>query len=344
MGLGVFATKDIPAGTLLFSERPLMWFAVDDTVNSDNWNEVLVPNVEACFSNLSFDDKERFLSMRHPNKDHVNFSSKADAFDYNKYQITPPTGDIVHGMYPLASRFNHSCFHNVFQRCLADGPTARIMECSTIAFVSKGEELTTTYIGDSEYMDSELRKCHFDTCLCNFCVNATPTEKTISDMRRRLLAGLRNLQYSSANEIGGEAGMERLMNSNPKKHEWKRLHTHCGKMSLYCTLAAYIAEAEGLNGLFVSEQWRQAARLLVPAGLTRRHALPITTADQLSTLSTYVRTWTTKYMNKAIAHARRSDAAEARDCEAEKDNIAFQVIIMQNSPLYTGSLGRQAHS
>ncbi|KAJ5214527.1 hypothetical protein N7449_001696 [Penicillium cf. viridicatum] len=104
-GWGAFATKHIDRGSLILSEKPTF-------IIRKSHNEITDYHVTMAFQKLSPSQRAQFLLLRDNGTSY--FTSMNDAFAENSFNIANSDRDEpeAHGLFPLHSRFNHSCIPN----------------------------------------------------------------------------------------------------------------------------------------------------------------------------------------------------------------------------------------
>lgn len=181
-GYGAFATRAIKAGASVCKEYPLM------TINKPS---ILVgeSDIVAAYKRLSPGDKRIFDQSRHDVSHKQGCKCKYGHFSANYFGNSDWESP---QMFPLASRFNHSCQPNtVWLTALSkDYHTLR-----TVKDVEEGEELTFCYSSDFSLMTTHQRQQELEKpkrnfqCACTHC--ALPlAQLAVSDMRRHLLRQL----------------------------------------------------------------------------------------------------------------------------------------------------------
>ncbi|KAF9553766.1 SET domain-containing protein [Agrocybe pediades] len=193
MGMGVFATRDIAAGELIFAERPLLVAPRDI-----GWM-VGMPELRdkytflALANNHQEDGSGPLLGIIRTNGyglDNLFDGPKVNEWDSNVYAAITKVG----------SRINHSCRPNITHQFDLDA--------FCLPFVAKrdipsGEQLSYSYC----YMDqsaadrqAELAPYGF-SCTCPSCVNATPeSDKLRTEYEQRISAAAASVARGVANK------------------------------------------------------------------------------------------------------------------------------------------------
>jgi hypothetical protein len=104
-GWGVFATRQIPRGAIIITEKPLF------VIRKPHWM-IVEGDVHAPFYTLEKREQHQFLCIR--DNAASPFTSMSDTFAENSFAIPHPDGSQikVHGCFVLHSRINHSCLPN----------------------------------------------------------------------------------------------------------------------------------------------------------------------------------------------------------------------------------------
>ena len=183
-GRGWFATEDIPAGTQLISERPLIKL---ETPYSPSMEQA----VWSAFRRLERDERDRFLSLSHNGKPGHDSETVHSIFENNSYEWDEQAGRIYVGVFLHASLINHNCQPNaVFD---IDFVTS-IGQLRSIVDIPQGTEVTINYLDDGEWISTSerqrrlLRGWNFE-CTCAVCSNLE-REQRRRELRTLLLRDL----------------------------------------------------------------------------------------------------------------------------------------------------------
>lgn len=204
-GLGAFATKDIPRGTRLTWEEPLL------VAKAGPNGESLTQNTFKAYQAMSPSKGEAYDQLYYAPRlydiyiTEVQKSTKGLSKDMMecvaRVAATRASNSYGDGVYEFASRFNHSCTPNCNQSDTGDGR----MAIYAVRDVKVGEELTASYADIDQ--PREARQRHLDhygfVCDCSACDLAT-VEGRLSDERRREIWRLRQ----DLNFLQGLSGME----------------------------------------------------------------------------------------------------------------------------------------
>ncbi|KAF2672226.1 SET domain-containing protein [Microthyrium microscopicum] len=162
-GKGIFAKADIPRGTRIIAESPLLTVEVFNSVGKPKSDTRLSRDVLAAYNLLS-GTKRRAYDSLHKYSRNSKIGDKAAVFVANAYED---------GVYWLAARFNHSCIPNV-HHIYNNGKKIRKRTFHALRDIKKGEELTVSYIhsekSDRRARETELENWGF-SCTCAACTN-----------------------------------------------------------------------------------------------------------------------------------------------------------------------------
>lgn len=224
-GIGAFATSAMPAGTSFFKEVPIMVFSKPGSLITE-------AEISRAYNRLSVADKTLFNEARHDKEHPPRCKCKQGTASANSF------GDPPH-VYPIGSRFNHSCDPNV----LMLSPLKGIYQTfRTLRAVAVGEELSFNYSSKLDYLTTAQRGFELDDeafhfkCLCSLCQRPA-AENQASDMRRVLLRYLHFwLRKQDVSEV---EPCPALFHSKPDPKLMKR--------GVYSLLFATVHEAEGIS-------------------------------------------------------------------------------------------------
>lgn len=171
-GWGAFATKRIERGSLILKERALL-------VVKDSSPDVMEVSIFDAFFQLSPDERTQFNLLLNSKQ----FTSLLNMLAENSFSADVPP---AHGLFPLCSRFNHSCIPN------ARSPTARadVTELYATKDIEAGEEIYFCYHPDLKSNTRPERQAYLGfVCNCKACLPGTSFQQ-LSDIRRRMIRGL----------------------------------------------------------------------------------------------------------------------------------------------------------
>ncbi|KAF1981467.1 SET domain-containing protein [Aulographum hederae CBS 113979] len=177
-GKGLLARFDIPKGTRILCEKPLL------TVKSMPSSE-LEPVVAAKLKALPRESQRQFLSL------HNNFKRKHPFSGIVKTNALPcGSSSPVGGIYPNICLINHSCVPNSHNNWNDDTEHETIY---AIRPIKMGEEITIPYGpgGRLEQRQSFLKESFGFTCTCSGCnLISAPDELMVSETRRERIENL----------------------------------------------------------------------------------------------------------------------------------------------------------
>lgn len=252
-GKGVFATRDIKAGTIILKDRPLL--KINKHPDQINEAEVL-----QALHQLPSEDQSKFFTLHEGNRPY-----KSRAFRIYKANVF---GQVYSTcvFFPI-SFLNHSCVPNAElesqsgQECLyATKPIAR------------GEEIYITYNSAHVGMTHAQRagvlgRYYGFRCTCAACTQP-PEERLLSDARRKLLLvlrhGLEGFYAPDLRMIDGVATMDEIAVESPEVIRGARPRPLSKPLShkrrtAFLILCAGLFEAEGLLGAELAALYKKAA-------------------------------------------------------------------------------------
>jgi hypothetical protein len=150
-GLGVFALADIPAGTILLSEGPLVTL-IDTGTRADP--------LDAAVASLTPAQTASFFSLSHYSRN-PNESLNRSIIYSNGYSIMQ---DLATGLFETASRINHSCIPN--SAYMWKESVGRMIFWNRCKLV-EGEEVTVNYGHKRTY----LKRIYGFECDCGGCID-----------------------------------------------------------------------------------------------------------------------------------------------------------------------------
>ncbi|KAF4948913.1 hypothetical protein FGADI_9197 [Fusarium gaditjirri] len=169
-GRGLIAKADIPAGTRILCEKPLL--LAEPMAPAD-----LEAAVAAKLKALSKSKQREFLSL------HNNFPGKFPFGGITRTNALPcGSGSTVGGIYPTICLINHSCLANSHNNWNSEAGHETIHAIRTI---NAGEEITISYDkgGPSSVRRPMLKKSFGFDCTCSLCTLPS-SELQASDNRR----------------------------------------------------------------------------------------------------------------------------------------------------------------
>ncbi|KAF5649496.1 SET domain protein [Fusarium tjaetaba] len=175
-GRGLIAKVDIPAGTRILCEKPLL---VASTTTPGDLEATAAPRLK----DLSKSAQRQFLSL------HNNFPGPDPLSGIIRTNALPcGPGSIVGGVYPTICLINHSCLPNSHQNWNNKAGHETI---HAIRQIKAGEEITISYCegGPSNERRPMLKKAFGFDCACSLC-SLPPSQLQASDYRRELIQQL----------------------------------------------------------------------------------------------------------------------------------------------------------
>jgi len=180
-GLGIVSTRNIPAGTILIREDPIIVHEGGSSKLDDFLKKFINLDASEKFKYMNlYDPEEKSNVVRQdiveklPEIDQSNWVFKIWRIFYaNSILVSEKQGVRAEAVYPTVSRINHSCKANVvFGLDEHDDSKMVITACRDIV---KNEELLLNYIGpilfsDRKERQSELRKGWCFECCCEICL------------------------------------------------------------------------------------------------------------------------------------------------------------------------------
>ncbi|PPR01650.1 LOW QUALITY PROTEIN: hypothetical protein CVT26_013111 [Gymnopilus dilepis] len=228
-GLGVFATRDIEIGEILFSERPLLLAPVTNVgmasafysqalkldrasqtkLGVDEWEKHLRQALDAMLP----EDRAEFMKLANSQKGDEcgplmgiirtnGFAVDDEIHDGDK--LLPSQFNSYTAVTKIGSRVNHSCTPNIFQEF---STSSFSFQFEALSNIKAGEELFLTYIPLGAAVTERramLAKYGF-VCHCTACDNATPE----SDKLRREYEHLEEQYMANINWSGRGSVEER---------------------------------------------------------------------------------------------------------------------------------------
>lgn len=187
-GKGLFATRKLRTGDLIFSERPLI-------VTMSHFTDKTPADLEQCLQVLWMrlpDEQGRALATLHhsPNPP----LPLQDIVSLNGWGFDPHPGAAYHtGIFPTYARCNHSCAPNAMARF---NHTTFAIEVRAVRGVAPGEELLVSYtnvLDNRATRNLALKKNYGFECRCRVCAEPSTTKCAESDARRTSIQSRENL-------------------------------------------------------------------------------------------------------------------------------------------------------
>jgi hypothetical protein len=243
-GWGAFATRRIDRGSLILSENPTF-------VIQRSHTEITDYHVSIAFQQLLPSQKAQFLLLR--DNGSGCFTSMNEAFAENSFNIANSDHDEpeAYGLFPLHSRFNHSCTPN------SKIPTVSGEVISSFATrdIDAGEEINFCYNPDFEGRTRyERHQALRFTCDCVACLPGTPFQQ-LSDMRRRLIRGLQYLTHG-VDLDGQRQSSHAIIFDSTLKFVAETFSITLSSRLIYALLTMFFLEEEGLLDDFMDARLR----------------------------------------------------------------------------------------
>lgn len=222
-GLGLFASRRIPAGNCVISEEPLISLPLKEEGD---------PNVvEAAFHTLSKAKRKRYLQLFDAQKSRMSqvvsiyYSNCYSKDGFTNSSSTSSTaeskdaqGDGGSCIGIVSSRINHSCLPNLSFNYLTPSPThpKGLMQFYAIKNISRGKELLSSYDKSvSELRDRRQQKhmlYYGFTCICDACIPKSSFWERSDDRRRDISNCLKTVslaerQFEEARQQGRHVGI-----------------------------------------------------------------------------------------------------------------------------------------
>ena len=171
-GFGVEALRDLQAGEILLTEKPLI--VVEAGIKDENisWREK-VQYLQRKVSNLPKKKQKMFMSLHDCKQEDGKGKSISGIFRTNNFALGPDPRHADHGVFHLSSRLNHSCFPNC--ETVWNQETG-VQSVIVIRETLRGEELTLCYLNeDDRYSDVDKRRHKLEQygffCTCKACLD-----------------------------------------------------------------------------------------------------------------------------------------------------------------------------
>ncbi|BGP10671.1 hypothetical protein JCM10049v2_006563 [Rhodotorula toruloides] len=175
--LGLFATRPLEPGTLLFSEPPLL--------TCSSWRDL-----RATLSCSTDETRTAFWSLANAFPDEAE--AEKGIFDTNAFALDTHGGK--YGLFRLTSRINHSCAPNVKTSFVASRGR---MEVRVVRRVEEGEEVRSSYLPPGELVRpgkderrERLEKGWGFECACEACQREGGEEEALRAELRTILDSL----------------------------------------------------------------------------------------------------------------------------------------------------------
>ncbi|KAF8257880.1 hypothetical protein EI94DRAFT_1756476, partial [Lactarius quietus] len=245
-GKGAFASKDIQRGDLILSEKPIFSIANDAPLRLKHIF------IEAAVQSLSPVHLDEFLSLQNSHAGCPCCPNLLEGiYQTNAHNISEETSEDA-GVFPKASRFNHSCSPNAK---FTFNPNTGELRIYALGPVPRGEEIFTAYINGPHLYgkprrlrQAVLREVYHFTCACSVC-SLSKAESKKSDARRikidKIWETIRNVDPSP------EQGTQVLDDIAEALH----LLMQEGYLADTCDFIDYVAHVYALHSDLVNAQY-----------------------------------------------------------------------------------------
>lgn len=173
-GQGVFAEKEIKAGTRILEEE-LLFSIADKKID-----EGIAARISASLEALPPEQQQQFQTLHCP--DHPTWTPLVSRYLANCFEI----GEGGSGIFLKASRFNHSCCPNAF---FSWNENLHRMTIHAILDIPAGEEITVCYVFPFEplvHRRDLFREHYAFECDCPACDLDTATGRRGEKRRQRM--------------------------------------------------------------------------------------------------------------------------------------------------------------
>ncbi|KAK5678307.1 hypothetical protein LTS10_009479 [Elasticomyces elasticus] len=254
-GVGVFATRLLPAGTLITTEKPILTF-FQDPISPEDVTKALASRASRIYGQ--------------PNRakgplPHASIKRNQECMNYMRVNSNLVPDEDTSNAYDEMCRFNHSCKVNARRYGV---PSVNIgMQCRAVSEIQEGEEITVCYSVDLYCMTAAERKAampmmgYFWECECYIC-RGPPAQRLASDMRRHLIRLVKILMLGRDLSLG--PGVKKLDVQAIRSAAFqKTAHwNEDARSTIYLFLAAALLDAEGAVTDEVTTMYGQAALTL----------------------------------------------------------------------------------
>ncbi|KAL7919188.1 hypothetical protein ACQKWADRAFT_210289 [Trichoderma austrokoningii] len=304
-GWGAFAKKPISKGDLILSDAPL-WIIQKPSL------EITEADIWIAFARLTPSQQMKFLLLG--DNGAGPFESGLAAMAQNTFQIHVEGSNLpAFGLFPLMSRFNHSCVPNAkIPRAVTESGQQNL-EIFATRDIAGGEEITFCYVQGFECRTRlERYQLLLFPCNCEICVLGT---NQASDMRRTLIRALKYLTQGA--DIDGPRPISSLPFSiDPELQRAAEEPTiPLSSRWVYNLLIMVLLEKEGLMNDSTIKEWLPGIRRISEWFVTESNV-------EIVRLALAQGTWLEKFCVAARLFGRE-DAAD--------HDVALQIKRMRNS-------------
>lgn len=254
-GKGLFATKDLPKGTLILLDKPL---GFTNTSSQD----MTLGDVQDALSTMTTKQRETFMTL----SDHGGTSPHRLVRIFQTNGLGWRGGSCICLKISLV---NHSCRPNA--KWTSDDDR-NIHFVTTTSFIPKDTEITFNYAAYTMNYTRSQRRALLKTiwsfdCTCEACSPPPGADSVqLSDMRRILIIGLHAILKGKNGKVKAENYHLALQGSNGRdmfeiKNSRIMQYTEADRTFAWF-LFAKLMEAEGAFHLALANAWLQAANSL----------------------------------------------------------------------------------
>lgn len=176
-GKGVVALVDVPAGTRIIKEAPVMTMTAGDPAEVEE-------KIAKALSTLSSEQRAAFSELHNADPSHPQHNWTT----FNTNALPLGAGSPKGAVYATLCRINHSCLPNTHH---AWNENLKLETIHALRDISKGEEVTIAYTLDGTRAERRalLHNQFGFECQCEVC-SASDEDIAASDARRRQIAQL----------------------------------------------------------------------------------------------------------------------------------------------------------
>ena len=204
-GKGLVAVRTIPAGTVIFTEEPLLVYRKED--QEEGFATFFKVPGHAQYKKMDPVKRAELMKLYDPNELVTKYDGHTDA-EYAKFCRIVTANDIsinnkadpndvdlgLDAVYKQFSRINHSCYPNSFTECEAGSVTHSMKAGRTI---KKGQEVTINYLGSKDGTKEDRMEDLLDTwffkCSCEVCSLTGKASEENDHVRMLVLQHLMNV-------------------------------------------------------------------------------------------------------------------------------------------------------
>lgn len=217
MGLGLFATRDIPRGTRIFSEAPIFVVPKDERDAEPSISEKVLTVCDCLVKQGIFGDMDNPMLQLVSHEDleededvlgacrtfvtdlafrlgldrsriEVNaafFARLYSVFNYNSFSETRPDGKTDIYLCPVFARINHACSPNCHPQI---SKVTKQLTVHAIKEIKAGQQIFISYIDSAGAVrttrDEMLFCTHWVDCECTMCSDASITDELQRELYR----------------------------------------------------------------------------------------------------------------------------------------------------------------